>query len=71
MTLLRPEQIEVVDNKMARHLRALSGAERLRIASGMFAAAGRMLRSHLTAEHPDWDDERLAAEVSRRLSGPG
>lgn len=69
--IIRPERIEVVDSEMARHLRALSGAERLRIASGMFAAAGRMLRGHLTAEHPDWDDERLDAEVSRRLSGPG
>lgn len=68
---IRLDQIEVVDREMARHLRALSGAERLRIASGMFAAAGRMLRSHLSVEHPDWDDERLDAEVSRRLSGPG
>jgi hypothetical protein len=33
------ERIEMVDDEMALHLRALSGGERLRIASGMFAAA--------------------------------
>jgi hypothetical protein len=65
------ERIEVVDDEMAPHLRALSGAERLRIASGMFAAARRMLRSHLAAAHPDWAEERLQDEVARRLSGAG
>ena len=63
--------IELIDDETARHLRALSGAERLRIASGMFAAARRMLRSHLAAEHADWDDRRLQDEVTRRLSGTG
>jgi hypothetical protein len=65
------ERSEVVDDEMALHLRSLSGAERLRIASGMFAAARRMLRSHLAAEHPDWSRERLLAEAARRLSGAG
>jgi hypothetical protein len=65
------QRIEVLDSEMAPHLRALSGAERLRIASGMFAAARRMLTSHLAAAHPDWEEERLRAEVARRLSGAG
>lgn len=65
------ERIELIDDEMARHLRALSGAERLRIASGMFAAARRMLRSHLAVSHPDWNAARLQAEVTRRLSGTG
>ena len=64
-------QIELIDDEMARHLRALSGPERLRIASGMFAAARRMLRSDLAANHPDWDETRLRDEVARRLSGTG
>ncbi len=53
---------------MARLLRAKSGAERLEIASGMFASARRMIASHLAAEHPDWDDERIQRETSRRVS---
>jgi hypothetical protein len=65
------ERIELVDDEMAHCLRALSGAERLRIASGMFAAARRMLRSHLAATHPEWDERKLQAEVARRLSGTG
>ena len=65
------ERIELIDDEMVRHLRALSGAERLRIACGMFAAARRMLWSHLAATHADWDESRLRDEVARRLSGTG
>jgi tetratricopeptide (TPR) repeat protein len=61
-------RIEMVDVDMARLLRAKPGAERLKIASGMFASARRMIASHLAAEHPDWDDERIQRETSRRVS---
>lgn len=60
--------IEVVDDEMARILRTKTGAERLRIASDMFASARRMIASHLAAEHPDWDEERVQRETSRRIS---
>jgi hypothetical protein len=53
---------------MARVLRAKTGAERLRIASGMYAAARRMLLSSLAAEHPDWDSRQVMEETARRLS---
>lgn len=61
-------QIEVMDDAMAAVLRAKSGAERLRIAFGMYASARRMLMSHLRAEHPDWDERRVIAEAARRMS---
>ena len=61
-------RIEVVDDDMARFLRTRTGAERLKIASDMFASARRMLASHLAAEHPDWDEERVQRETSRRIS---
>ena len=61
-------QIEVIDDAMAAVLRRKTGAERLAIASGLFASARRMLISHLRAEHPDWDDERVTREAARRLS---
>jgi hypothetical protein len=64
----RPEDIEVVDDDLARVYAAKTGAERLAIASGMFRSARGMLLSHLTAEHPDWSDERVRREVARRLS---
>lgn len=66
--MLDPSRIEVVDNETARVLRGKSGAERLQIASDMYALARRMLISHLRSEHPDWDEERINREASRRLS---
>ena len=61
-------RIEVVDDDMAHILRQKTGAERLQIASDMFASARRMIASHLAAEHPDWDEERVQWETSRRIS---
>jgi hypothetical protein len=59
---------EVLDDEMARVYRAMSGAERLKIASDMYRSARRMIASHLAAEHPDWDEQRLREETARRLS---
>lgn len=61
-------RIEMVDEDMARILRAKTGAERLKIAGDLFASARRMIASHLAAEHPDWDEERIQRETSRRIS---
>lgn len=61
-------RIEVVDDDMARILRAKTGAERLKIANDMFLAARRMIASHLAAEHPDWSEEQIQRETSRRIS---
>jgi len=61
-------QIEVLDEAMAEVLRSKSGAERLRIAFGMYSSARRMLLSHLRSEHPDWDEARVTAEAARRMS---
>jgi len=49
-------------------LRRKTGAERLRIASGMYSRARGMLIRHLRAEHPDWDEQRVNQEAARRLS---
>lgn len=53
---------------MATIIRAKSGAERLRIASGMYTSARTMLMSHLSAEHIDWNEQRVQREAARRLS---
>lgn len=64
----RPEDVEVIDDVMARVYAAKTGAERLAIASGMFASARRMILSHLRTEHPDWTEEQVRREAARRLS---
>ncbi|MGD0766732.1 MAG: hypothetical protein ABSB42_00755 [Tepidisphaeraceae bacterium] len=63
-----PVGIEVIEDDMARVIRAKTGAERLRISSGMYASARKMLLSHLRAEHAEWDEPRIQQEAARRLS---
>lgn len=62
-----PRRIEVIDDEMAEVLRAKTGAERLKIASGLFASARRMIASQLAVENPDWDETRVQEETARRL----
>ena len=66
--MIDPRNIEVVDDEMAEVFRAMTGAQRLKIASDLFASARRMIASHLAAEHPDWDERRIQEETARRLS---
>ena len=66
--LLDHLRIEVVDDDMARILRTKTGAERLKIASDMFSSARKMIASHLAAEHPEWTEEQIQRETSRRIS---
>jgi hypothetical protein len=61
-------RFEVVDEEMAKVLRAKTGAERLSVAWGMYSGARRMLLSHLRFEHPDWSEQEVKSEASRRLS---
>jgi hypothetical protein len=64
----RTPRFDVMDDAMAEVLRSKTGAERLAIASGMYASARRMLLAHLHAEHPAWNDDRINREAARRLS---
>jgi hypothetical protein len=66
--LTRTPVIEVVDDEMAAVLREKTGAERLKIASDMYASARRMLIAFLRDRHPDWDDGAIVREAARRLS---
>jgi hypothetical protein len=63
-----PAFIEIIDDEMAKVIRSKTGAERLQIADGMYAGARRMIVSHLRAQHPDWDNQRICREASWRLS---
>jgi hypothetical protein len=64
----RQPYIELMDPDMVQVIRAKTGAERLRIASGMYASARRMLLSHLRHEHPEWSEQCVEQEAARRLS---
>jgi len=64
----QPRVIEVIDDEMAAVIRAKSGAQRLRIADGMYASARQMLLSHLRSEHTDWNEKQISREAARRLS---
>jgi hypothetical protein len=61
-------ELDILDDDMARVLRGMTGAERLKVANGLFNSARRMIASHLAAEHPDWDQDRIEQETSRRIS---
>lgn len=63
-----PEHLDVMDEEMAAVYRRMTGAERLRVAFGLFASARRMLTSHLRSVHPEWTDEAIQREVARRIS---
>ena len=65
-------QIEVVDDDIAAVLRAKTPAERV----AMIFAANRTMRlvveGSIRTRHPDWNDDRVAQEVVRRMTrGPG
>ena len=53
---------------MADVLRRKTGAERLAMAAGMYAAARRMLSAHLRTEHPEWSEEQVRCEMARRMN---
>lgn len=64
----RPLRIEVVDDQMAEVLRGKTPAERLRIAHGMWSHASQLIQRMLKAEHPEWTEAQIRAQVAWRLS---
>jgi len=65
---LEPRNIEVMDDDMAAVLRAKTGAQRLRIADGLFTFARDHIAARLRREYPDWSEQQVRREVARRLS---
>jgi len=56
---------EQADPKQIEILRAMPGEGRLRLAELLYWSARKMKAAGLRAQHPDWPEERLHAEVGR------
>ncbi len=52
-----PRQLEI--------LRAMPGERRLKLAEQLYWAARKMKAAGVRAQHPDWPDEQIKAEVTR------
>ena len=52
-----PEQIEI--------FRAMTGERRLQLAEQLYWSARKLKLAGLRAQHPDWTEEQLNAEVRR------
>jgi len=64
---LRSLAVEVIDDRVAAVLRNKTPAERLGIAFNMWISARRMLLSHIKHSRPDWSEQEVEREVSRRF----
>jgi len=60
-------QIEVVDVKVADILKKMSGPERLKMVWDAWIFFERRIRLFLKAAHPDWSEEMIQKEISRRI----
>lgn len=65
---LDPGQIEVIDDASAQIYASKSPAERLRIASGMWRSAKKLITASVKSQYPHWSDQEISREVIRRLS---
>jgi len=60
--------IESPDDAMVAIYKKKTPGERLRVAFGLWTSTRIMLEGILRAQRPDWDDQRVRAEVARRMS---
>jgi hypothetical protein len=63
-----PMTTEVVDDDVAAILRRKSGTEKIRMVAGGWALLRVMHASQVRRDHPDWDEELVRAETSRRMA---
>lgn len=66
--MIDPRRIEVIDEATAAVLRRMTPAAKLAALNTMVVQARAMIEHMLRSAHPDWNDERLQAEVRRRFA---
>jgi hypothetical protein len=58
-----------MDDQMAEVYRNKTPAQKLAIAHGMWRYARGRIEAAVRWQHPDWDEQQVRREVSRRLLG--
>ena len=64
---LDPRRIEMVDPAMAEIYRRMPPWRRVQIALDANRTARLVVEGSVRTHHPDWDDDRVRAEVARRM----
>ena len=62
-------QIEVVDERVAEILRRKTPGERMAMVGAAWRSARIWIECAVRSQHQDWDEDRVAAEVRRRMRG--
>ena len=66
--VLRPEDIEVIDDATAAMFRAMTPAQTVAIACDAHDTATAMTEAQVRGQYPDWPRDRVRLEVGRRLT---
>jgi hypothetical protein len=64
---LDPKRYEIMDDQMAEIMRSKTPGQRLAIVNSMWRMGRGLIQSMLRHDHPDWSDEEIGRETSRRL----
>ena len=67
----KPGRIEVVDDEVAAILRSKTPGQRILMTGESWRSAVTWIRGVVRSRHADWDQDKIMAEVVRRLGlGP-
>jgi hypothetical protein len=62
-----PPHIEVVDDEVAKVLRQMTPAQRIRMAADANDTARILAAGGIRYVHPEWTEARIQQEVARRM----
>jgi hypothetical protein len=63
-----PNNLEVMDDRVAAIMRRKTPGERLAIAFGMWRFVRDMIRANIRRDHPEFSEDELKRAVARRMS---
>jgi hypothetical protein len=66
MSIIDPQRIEVLDDRVAEILRGKTPAERVKMGMECTQFVRDRIRCHLHNTHPDWTKDQVDAELARR-----
>jgi Rv0078B-related antitoxin len=64
----RIRALEVIDDRVVEILRKKTPAERTAIVVGLWRFARDQIHAIIAREHPDWSEDEIRRQVSRRMS---